>query len=319
MPFGVTVSGFFTRLYNWVEDRDNGIEIDPTRMDAEMDGFAAGLTAIAQQTQPFVAPVKVAAGGSVSSPAFTSTLATGSGLYFHDTLEPALAWQGQRRLVCKNGNIVLDRAISGFALNYLSTVAANVQGTANAIIITNSGEGVTELIPGMTFSFIPASNNTGSVTINYHGRGVTPCVTVSGAALPAGYLVAGRIARVWYDGTSFVVDREPEVITNSNGRAIRYADGTQVCDFVYDATGDDWTNAIGSFFTAPASVVWTYPTTFSATPTVTIAAVRVSFHPFGAYMTSVATGSASWRPWSSISVAATNTKRIHMVARGMWY
>lgn len=36
--------GLFVRLYNWVQDRNNGIKILAARMDAEMDGFATGLS-----------------------------------------------------------------------------------------------------------------------------------------------------------------------------------------------------------------------------------------------------------------------------------
>lgn len=38
-------NGVFNRLYNWVTDAANGINIRSDRMDAEMDGFAAGLSA----------------------------------------------------------------------------------------------------------------------------------------------------------------------------------------------------------------------------------------------------------------------------------
>lgn len=37
-------SGVFSRLYNWVTDRNAGTKILATRMDAEMDGFATGLS-----------------------------------------------------------------------------------------------------------------------------------------------------------------------------------------------------------------------------------------------------------------------------------
>ena len=37
-------SGTFTRLYNWVTDRDASIKITASRMDAEMDGMATGLS-----------------------------------------------------------------------------------------------------------------------------------------------------------------------------------------------------------------------------------------------------------------------------------
>lgn len=37
-------SGVFSRLYSWVTDRNNSIAINAGRMDAEMDGFATGLS-----------------------------------------------------------------------------------------------------------------------------------------------------------------------------------------------------------------------------------------------------------------------------------
>ncbi len=41
MPF---TSGVFSRIHNWVADRDSGIKVRADRMDAELDGFAAGLS-----------------------------------------------------------------------------------------------------------------------------------------------------------------------------------------------------------------------------------------------------------------------------------
>lgn len=49
-------SGTFARLYNWVTDRNNTIKIRADRMDAEMNGFADGLTnAICRDGQSTVA------------------------------------------------------------------------------------------------------------------------------------------------------------------------------------------------------------------------------------------------------------------------
>lgn len=49
-------SGVYSRLYSWVTDRNNTIKIRADRMDAEMDGFADGLTnAICRDGQSTVA------------------------------------------------------------------------------------------------------------------------------------------------------------------------------------------------------------------------------------------------------------------------
>jgi len=44
MPFNT--SGIFERLYSWVADRDNGVEIRADRMDQEMDGFKDAINTI---------------------------------------------------------------------------------------------------------------------------------------------------------------------------------------------------------------------------------------------------------------------------------
>ena len=37
-------SGTFTRIYNWVVDKANGINFTASRMDTEFDGIATGLS-----------------------------------------------------------------------------------------------------------------------------------------------------------------------------------------------------------------------------------------------------------------------------------
>jgi len=37
-------SGTFSRLFDWTDDRDNGIKIRADRFDQELDGFATGLS-----------------------------------------------------------------------------------------------------------------------------------------------------------------------------------------------------------------------------------------------------------------------------------
>ena len=41
---GFNGSGIFTRAFNWVTDKNNGVKITASRMDTEDDGFAAGLS-----------------------------------------------------------------------------------------------------------------------------------------------------------------------------------------------------------------------------------------------------------------------------------
>lgn len=78
MPFNV--SGVFSRLYNWVADRDNGIKIMAARMDGEADDVAAAINAIVSQSQPFINPIK-APNGTLGAPGYSFDSDTNSGFY----------------------------------------------------------------------------------------------------------------------------------------------------------------------------------------------------------------------------------------------
>lgn len=78
MPFNV--SGVFSRLYNWVADRDNGIKIMAARMDGEADDVAAALNAIVSQSQPFINPI-MAPNGTAGLPAYSFDSDTNLGMY----------------------------------------------------------------------------------------------------------------------------------------------------------------------------------------------------------------------------------------------
>lgn len=99
-------------------------------------------------------------------------------------------------------------------------------GTANAITLT---AGFTSLSVGMQVRFRAAAANTGAATINLDGLGAIACRTITGAALPAGYIRTDADTTATYNGTFWVVDRLVESGGNANGAFLRLADGTQIC------------------------------------------------------------------------------------------
>jgi hypothetical protein len=94
-------SGTFVRLYDWETDKANSEKIQAARMDAEMDGFATGLsTAITKDGQttttvrvPFAAGIDVY-DGLVGSPAVRFSSDTNTGIYRIGTDEIGLALGG---------------------------------------------------------------------------------------------------------------------------------------------------------------------------------------------------------------------------------
>lgn len=128
-------------------------------------------------------------------------------------------------------------------------------GTANAITLTPTFTR-TAYAAGDEFRFRATATNTGAVTINVNGLGAKTAVTVTGVALPAGYIRTGVDTVCVYDGTRFVVQRDMERGNNANGAYVKYADGTQMC----------WGNVDMPNTTPLATTQWTYPSAFSNVP-----------------------------------------------------
>jgi hypothetical protein len=142
-------------------------------------------------------------------------------------------------------------------------------GTANAIALTPAYARAAYTV-GDEFRFRATASNTGATTINVGGLGVKTAVTVTGAALPSGYIRTDVDTVCVYDGTNFVVQREVEKGSNANGSWIRYADGRLHC-FVSQSVTPSF-SAVGSgyYFTGPT---FTLPAAYANN------AFSVFYHP----------------------------------------
>lgn len=160
--------------------------------------------------------------------------------------------------------LAVNSYITGAARRYLGGVVQSVGGTVNAITLTMGATAT--LLAGQHVRFVPTGANTAATTINLDGSGVKNCVTVTGAALPAGYIRAGMPCDAVYDGTNWVVRRAPEYASNANGEYWRYDDGRQEC--LCTKTSTDTQNvALGGLFRTVGSTM-TYPAAFVAAPMV---------------------------------------------------
>jgi hypothetical protein len=123
-------SGTFNRIYNWVTDKSNTVPVTASRMDAEMDGMATGLTtAICRDGQstatariPFAAGIGVS-DGSAGTPAINFTGDANSGIYSIGADNIGVAAGGAK---------VLDIATTGLAVTgtFSSSGAATLSGAA---------------------------------------------------------------------------------------------------------------------------------------------------------------------------------------------
>jgi len=162
-------SGVFVRLYNWVNDRNAGIKILSTRMDAEMDGMATGLsTCITKDGQTTVTANLPMAG------------------FKHTGIGDAAA----RNQYAAAGQV------QDSSLQY-----ATVGGTANAITLTLT-PAITAYVAGQVFYFIGTAINTGATTVNVSAVAAKN-IYENGAALQGGEIQIGYCYAIFYDGTQF--------------------------------------------------------------------------------------------------------------------
>jgi len=163
-------SGLFSRLYNWVADRDASIKITASRMDAEMDGMATGL----------------------------STCITKDG---QTTITANLPMATYKHTGVGSANARTDYAdaasVQDDSFNYITET-----GAADAYVISPS-PAITAYAAGQRFTFIATNASTGASTLNVSGLGVKSIVKNVSTALAAGDIAANAIVSVIYDGTNF--------------------------------------------------------------------------------------------------------------------
>lgn len=176
-------SGVFVRLYNWVNDANAGIKISSTRMDAETDGIATGLTTCITkdgQTTP------------------TANLPMGN--FIHTGVGNAAA----------RTSYASAAQVQDGSLTYGNTVA----GTGDAITF-NTTPVFAAYAAGQKFSFIAGAANTGATTVNINSLGVKSITKNGTTALAAGDIPgSGALVQIEYDGTRFQIYR-PATSTTS--------------------------------------------------------------------------------------------------------
>ncbi len=193
MPYS---SGTFSRVHDFTDDRDNGIRIQASRMDAEMDGIATGLsTALLKDgTQTATAKIPFAVGLSVIDNQ-TILLGTNSDIAIqydettNDSLEISANVEGaalgivlksdqgddnadQHKLsIADGGTLTLGSKISGSFVSYLthtpnSTVASSTLAVAGNLTVGGNltlgsgaelSEAELEMLDGITAGTVAAS------------------------------------------------------------------------------------------------------------------------------------------------------------------
>lgn len=140
-------------------------------------------------------------------------------------------------------------------------------GSANALALTSGAQFSTTPPTGLRLRFRASATNTGPATIALDGGSAIACRTVTGVALPAGYIRNNVDTEASFDGSFWVLERASERGSNANGRYQRTADGTLRC---WHSLPLGPGNAEGAGTNAnpyrTAAVGWTFPSAFAQTP-----------------------------------------------------
>jgi len=164
-------NGNFNRLYNWQTDKANGINIRADRMDAEMDGFAVGLSTCYTKDGQSQPSANLPMNGYRFTGAGTAT----------DSAHFTVASQVRDNTLC----------------------TGTVAGSANAYTLTRTIP-APSLTTGTVVWLTVPTTNTNSATLNVDALGAKP-VYHSGRALVGGELISGTSHPFFYDGTNWQV------------------------------------------------------------------------------------------------------------------
>lgn len=209
-------NGVFSRIYSWVSDANNGIPITASRMDAETDGIATGLSTclLKDGTQTVTANIPM------------------SGFKF----------TGVGNATAGNQFITASQLQSG-GVTYCGTSG----GTANAQTITPSPT-ITTYVAGQEFSFLPVLTNTsGVVTIANSGltaRNVKKSIGGAKVILAIGDIIISIPALIFDDGTDYIL-MNPQ--THTHGADVASATTTvldSITGDIIDITGTTAITAI---------------------------------------------------------------------------
>lgn len=161
-------NGVFSRLYNWVQDKANSVKINATRMDAEMDGMATGLS--------------------------TAMLKDGT-----QTLTANIPYAGFKNTGMGAGSSRTDSSRVAEIQDSTFTYGGTSTGTDTVAITT--APVITAYVVGQRFQFKAGGTNTGATTLNVDTVGAG-AVQKLGAALVAADITAGDIVDVEVSATT---------------------------------------------------------------------------------------------------------------------
>lgn len=170
-------SGTFSRLYNWVTDRDASVPITASRMDAEMDGMATGLsTAITKDGQTTTTASIPFAVGATFGALITVTSSSASAL----TVGPNGATNPTLKVDASTASAETGLSLKSAAAGAGFAVAVISSGTNENLTVDAKGSGTITLGGTSTGAIILTRATTLSAALTYGGVTLSNAVTGTG-------------------------------------------------------------------------------------------------------------------------------------------
>lgn len=186
-------NGLYARLYDWTDDNDNGINIEPDRMDAEFDGIVAAINDIIQGNRYWTGVIK-AANGTAAAPSITFNSDGDTGFFRKSANVVAVAAGG-------NEVFTFDGNTSGLS------IGANGQGDTQLRFYDDSNDQYRDLSWDDSESAWTVEDSTGTTRKMYHEGRTVGADDIPD--LPASKIASGTIAParlpVW-NGTQAAYD-----------------------------------------------------------------------------------------------------------------
>lgn len=177
-------------------------------------------------------------------------------------------------------------------------------GSANALTLTSGADFPAPLPDGLEVRFRAAASNTAAATLTLDSGSTLPCVTVTGAALPAGYIRTDTDTQARHQGGQWVLSRAAETGSTAQGRFERLENGILRVWALCSTQSDS----------APTN--WDFPASFAVLDHVGATAQGAGFH---AATVSSTTGSAcQFDAWTTTGTRA-NGVDVALLATGTWY
>lgn len=192
MPFDG--SGNFSRVHDWTDDRDNGIKILSTRMDAEFDNYAAGMNLVFFRNGlvPMSGNLNMGqnsiygvAAGSVGALSYKYGDDLNSGMFLDGIGKPSIVAGGNKRIEANTTGVIVTGTLNvsgastltgAVAIGGAATIASNlgVTGAIDVAGAVNAASDVNITInAGGTAGFLSSKSNDNVVRGQIFASGAT--------------------------------------------------------------------------------------------------------------------------------------------------